>query len=408
MKKRIIAMCLFATACAQAKTTQSDWASWMLETNKKNPQLQSLHYESAASAYRASGMSKPIFNPAVETEIEKEGDAFNYRIGLASDIDWWNQQDIRKKLGNKQQTLIQLNVQKTMSTLLAEAIKAQITYQLSEQNYILAKTQVEQDLSLLSLVKAEVAAGEGSLTDIAILNAILGENIVAENQALSAYWQAQSQADTLLGRQSSLPDIHPDFWQVAVALPDHATLQQLPQIQLGYQQWQHAQQEVELVVAAAKPSPSVSMNIGEQDGTATVALSLSVPLTFRNNYQDEANEARQLALAAEQQFRAEMQNLKNTITQLVQILAGLKQRYELWQDVSGNSFATESATLHKRFSNGDLSIADYQGLIQQLRGGMQASIAIEETYKLNYVDYLTSSGQLHSLLQRLSTQANQQ
>jgi outer membrane protein, heavy metal efflux system len=404
MKKCMITLCLLAATCAQAQTTNTNWADWLIKTSQHHPQLQNLQFQVTAAKYRASGMTKPIFNPALETEIEKEGEAFNYRIGLATDIDWWNQQDIRAKLGNKQLALVQFNLQNATNSVLSDAIKAQIAYDLSEKNYVLAKAQVEQDLKLLTLVKAEVDAGEANLTDIAILNAILGENIVAENHALIVYLEAENRVNTLLRRQLSLPDIPQQFWQISINLPDDKTLQQLPSMQVAYYQWQLAKQEVELVIAATKPSPAVSMNIGEQDGTATVAMSLSVPLTFRNNYQDETDEARQLALAAEQQFRSDMQTMQSTMRQQVQSVTLLKQRFEQWQTASANSFETQSNILHKRFSSGDLSIADYQGLVQQLRSGMQASLSIEEIFKLNYVDYLATSGQLLTLLQNLATQ----
>lgn len=403
MKKQRFGVLLLALACLQVKSAETNWAAWLLQSINNNAHIQAQQFATQAGSHYASSMAKPIFNPALETEIEQEGDAFNYRIGLASDIDWWDQQGIRTTLGKHRYAIQQFTLQQTLSEVLSAVIYAQVSLALSEKNYLLATAQVEQDMTLLHLVKAEVAAGEASLTDVAVLNAIMGENIVAENEALAAYLNAQQELDTLLGRHQSIPPISQQFWQTAITMLNNQQIQQLPKLQIAYFEWQQAQQAVKLQLATSKPSPSVAMNIGQQDGTATVAMSVSVPLTFRNNYRDDADEMRQLALAAEQTFRANLQQTQHSLQQQVHQLNALQKRYTLWLSVSGDGFMTQSDTLNNRFASGDLGIADYQGLIQQLRSGMQASIAIEHTFKRSYINYLTTSGQLTNLLQQLAT-----
>lgn len=399
MKKGIFALltvCLSLTASAQ-----NQWGDWLQQQVYQHARIKSMQHQVKAADYRLNAYRQPLFNPALETEVEREGDAVNYRIGFATDIDWHDVQSQRASLGQHEYQLAAVMMADTINGLLSETISSQVNFLLSSRQYELVQQQVEQDIALVELVKDEVAAGAATKTDLALFNAVVTESMVAEQEALADYLVVEQQTRLLVNNISQAPQVDARFWQADINLMSVAQVQQLPKAQAQYYEWLKAQQVVSILSAESRPVPSLAMNVGEQDGTATIAMSVSVPLTFRNDYSNDISEARELALSAEQDYRNLINDLHQTIRMQVIQLKQLKQRYQQWQSLNQDTFSSQLDILQKRLQSGDLTVADYQGLLQQLRAGQVAGLSLERAFKQTYIDYLTTTGQLPAVIAQL-------
>ena len=158
MKLQICGAALLTALSFQVVAGEQPWANWLMSTVKRHPIMQAYQYENSAAKYQAQALNKPIYNPSLDTAVEREGSETNFQIGLSSDIDWWGVKEAQSEVGRLHAEQRALAVQIATNDLLAQILSAQIDVQLGQQGYELARMQVEQDLRLLRLTEQQLAA----------------------------------------------------------------------------------------------------------------------------------------------------------------------------------------------------------------------------------------------------------
>ena len=111
--------------------------------------------------------------------------------------------------------------------------------------------------------------------------------------------------------------------------------------------------------------------------------------------------ARELALASEERLHAQMRDTREAVRNLAEQLQQTRLRFEQWQALHDNEMTEQVEVLQQRYAQGDLSLADYQWQVQQLRDGMQAGLTLQKNYQQTYVAYLHITAALADVVSSL-------
>lgn len=402
MKHLTCCAVLFTALSLPLQANENTWAQWLKTTVERHPLMQAYQYDINAANYNAAAMAKPIYNPSLNTSVEREGDETNFQVGLSSDIDWWDTRAAQSELGRLQAEQSTLAMTITTNDLLADILSAQINVQLGQQAYELARLQVEQDLTLLKLTQEQLAAGESNQTDLAMAKSVVAQGMVAENEQLNEWLNAQKLLRTLAGEQAENVLIDDAFWQSQPVMLKQDQLKELPLVKHARLDWLAATAMAEQQATANKPVPNIGFGVGRQEGESLVSLNLSIPIQFRNDFSEVISASREQALASEQRLHAQWRDTKETVENLAQRLQQTRQRFRQWQQLHDNAMTEQVEVLQQRYAQGDLSLADYQWQLQQLRDGIQAGLKLQSNYQLTYVAYLhataTLAQQVYSLI----------
>ena len=405
MQSRILSAVILTALSLPLQATEQSWATWLMNTVERHPVMQAYDYEQRAAQFSAAAAAKPLYNPSLDTTLEREGNETNFQVGVSSEIDWWNVSGKLTEAGRLQAEQSRLQVSVATNDLLAEILTAQVAAQVGRQAYQLAQLQVEQDLTLLKLTEEQLAAGEVNRTELAMAKAVVAQGMVAENERLSQWLAARKTLRALAGEQADETVINKAFWQRELVVPASQQLLTLPWIKQARIDWLMAVAQADAQQAATKPVPSLGLGVGRQAGESLVALNLSVPLQWRNDFSEGVSASRELALASEQRLQARLIDTREAVANLAERLQQIRRRYQQWQQLHDNEIAEQVAVLQHRYAQGDLALSDYQWQVQQLRDGLQAGLTLQSQFQLTYIAFLHITA---TLVQQVSSLSSEQ
>ena len=396
---RVVAACAFMVVYPSASANESaDWASMTLGTINENPQLQAQQRAVSANRYGRKAASRPLFNPELQTSLEREGEETNYQIGLSSQIDWWDVKQTRTDVAEAQFSLAEAELSALTNQLLARLVDAQLNGYLARKALALASEQVSRDYAMLSLSERQLAAGEIAQTDVAIAKAILADSLVWEGEASFAVLQAEQTLEQLGAGDMGFPAIPDAVWQDEPALLPVSDIMALPQSQVARFSWLVAKQQAANERQGNKPVPVIGLGAGKQAGEGLVSLNVSVPLQWRNDFSDANAAANEQALSAELMFKNTLQAQQSAVSLAYRNALQHRQRFQRWQQLSAGQLDQQFSVLQSRYAQGDLSMAAYQNQITQLRQGKRAALALEAAFKESHLTWLQVTATLPSLL----------
>lgn len=172
----------------------------------------------------------------------------------------------------------------------------------------------------------------------------------------------------------------------------------LPQSQVARFSWLVAKQQAANERQGNKPVPVIGLGAGKQAGEGLVSLNVSVPLQWRNDFSDANAAANEQALSAELMFKNTLQAQKSAVSLAYRNALQHRQRFQRWQQLSAGQLDQQFSVLQSRYAQGDLSMADYQNQITQLRQGKRAALALETAFKESHLTWLQVTATLPSLL----------
>lgn len=404
MKHQMCCAVLLAALSLPSMASEQAWAQWLITTVERHPVMRAYQYDKSAAEYNATAMAQPLYNPSLDTSVEREGSEINFQIGLSSNIDWWEVRSSQAELGRLQAEQSALAATIATNDLLAQILSAQISVELGRQAYELARMQVEQDLRLLELTEEQLAAGEVNRTEVAMAKSVVAQGMVAENEQLSEWLSAQKQLRTLAGDRAEKIAIDNAFWQGKVVVPKPEQLLALPVVKQARLAWLASTATADQQQVANKPVPTVGFGVGRQAGESLVSVNVSVPIQFRNDYSEALRASRELALASEQRLHAQLRETQEAVRNLAERLQQTRQRFLQWQQLHDNEMTLQVEVLQQRYAQGDLALADYQWQVQQLRNGMQAGLTLQSNYQQTYVAYLHVTAMLTPHISSLISQ----
>jgi len=376
----------------------ADWTTWFNQQIEQNPTILAAQEKLNRRYSLAQGRGKPLYNPELETELEREGSDNNFRVGMSQTVDWWDKQSLRTAEAEQsrqlaKQQFILVHQQKTY-----QALQALVEWQIIKQQADLALTQKIQLNRLVELVKQRQEAGDLSLLDAELTILGLSEKLSATAAIEVALKQAENSVLEILpawSPQSQWNKIPSFFWQSKI----NPSLNQHPVLMAAKADWKGLQKSALLIQRESKADPTFGVNAGRSGGDNVLALSFSIPLNVRNNFSNEIKAAQQQVLVAEATYQALYRKQKFAILASEKTLMIYQQRLKRWQNLMQGRSERFSQLLEKQWQSGDFSTSEYLLALQQRTEALNAGIELQKQTQLAYLNWLYQNGQIEMGIQ---------
>ena len=408
MKSRLIVLlgcCYLAISTEQAfAQTNNNWKEWIDVQIKQHPRVISALEELKASRSTIKGASQPIYNPELETELEKEGDENNYRLGFKQTIDFNDRRDGYVNQAKFYSFETEKKYQSLIETQTFETLKAIVN-----RNVDLKKSLIVQKQELLISRLIEVFQSRKNTGDLAYIDAQLAFMALSNRLKSSADVFAElRRSEALLATQ--LPDwkknlplltVPQSFWQRNSDVNPELRSRSHPDVMAYEMRWKALRSEVDLAMKKQHADPTFGINVGRQNNEDSVGLTFSIPLNIRNNFSSEVKAASEIALSAEESFKAEYLEKLQLIIGSEKVLFEYEKRYLHWQSIAKMALVDADTLLEKQWKSGDISTTDYIQLLNQLSDGQMAGIELEQKWKLSYIELLLNEGSISNAISNL-------
>lgn len=405
LSRRQLHVWLLATLlCAgtPAAVAEQRWAGWLLEQIESHPEMAAARETMRAQHALGVARGKPLYNPTLESELEREGDFNNYRIGISQTLDLWNKREYRKDQGQQMRAAAEWRYTAILQQKAAATLRAVANWLAARERAQLAREQQSQLQSLATLLRQKRDSGEMGQLDLDLALLSLSRQLQASAQSAAGFQAADAQLRELLPQWSAMRAQAPaSLWRIDPAATPENWLDAQPQLQLAQLDWRQLQEQSRLEKLESRGDPTIGINGGRREQDNTLALTFSMPLNIRNRYDDEIRAADGEALSAEAEFRARRRQLLFEAEGRAQVLRTYRAQIELWQSQVAGSGTSSAALLEKHWRNGDLSTTDYLQALQQRRDGLAAASDLRLQYRLAGINWLETTGRVTTHLEQV-------
>jgi len=394
-KQRMKTVCGFVLfAFIQISTAQNNNdITWLINQIKQHPNIIAAKAQLESSRYQATFNQQPLYNPTLETDIEREGNDNNYSIGLSQTFDRNNKQATLIDIAQSHRKTAALNYQIALLNKMSQALQAINHYQaVTKQNALLLQ-QEKQLEKLLALVKQRVNSGDLGQLDAELAYLSLSQGFGQSATVEAELKKSEAQLSELLGnwQQQDLTHFSLNDYQIK---PSDALTKNHPTVKSAYSQWQQAQSQAELAKKNKKNDPSFGITAGKVANDNLVSLRFSMPLNLRRNFDSAYLAANQQVVAAESSYLATLRQQKFSIKASLDSLKAFENRYKKWRNLMQGNEGNLENLLQKQWQLGDISTTNYLLTLQQRTQGLLAGIELEQQYKAAIINYLTTTAQI--------------
>jgi len=396
-----VCLLVFSTSLFAAPADKL-WGDWLQNQIDQHPEVIAAKEKMNAAYSTAEGSQKPLYNPELETEFEREGDADNYTVGVNQTVDWWDKRGIRSKQANFVRVAAFQTFELVWQQKLADALNSIVEWQAASKQSELAIQQEAQMEILISLIRDRQKAGDLSQVDaeLALLNFSQKLNQTAHAQVRLRRVAAKLR-ELLPDWSAKQTEIPAELWAQTFSRSDAQWVDKHPMVATAKARWETLRKSAKLAGLDAKAEPTFGINAGKAGEDNVVALSFSMPLNIRNNFSADVQAANQEALSSESLYRAIRRKQLFAIEASRASLEEFQQRYERLKNLMRGRGERSETLLEKQWRSGDLSTTEYLLALQQRSDGLVAGIELQTQYRLARIDWLFQTGQLNRLLKQL-------
>ena len=368
---------------------------WLQEQVRQHPDVLAAGKSLDAALALAEGRSLALYNPELETEYERNGDDDVYSIGISQTIDLWDKRGVRSRQADFSRRAAQMSFELVVQEKMAEALRAIVAYHSSVDLAGFAQKQEAQMNSLLGLVEKRLQAGDIGQADMELAFLGLSRRLNATAQAKANLRQVESRLSELLPDWTNEHIAIPaGFWNVEGGNLTATELDLLPAVALARAEYDIVDHQARLAKLEGKADPTFGISAGEDGEEDVVAVSFSVPLNFRNNYQAEAKAASLDSVSARQRYMAVKRQAHFTSQAALGGFEEYRLHFNKWQKLINGRGETGGKLLAQQWDSGDLSTTEYLLALDQITEGLVAGIELRTQYQLACVEWLLASGQL--------------
>lgn len=408
LSKRLVFGCLCALylpGVAMADSSDSSWLRWFQNQVHQHPEVIAAKEKMNAAFSIAESIEQPLYNPELETEFEREGDVNNYQVGISQTVDWGGKRGIGKQMAKANRSAAEYDFTLKLQQQTALSLQALIKWHAANHQSRLALKQENQLGTLLDLVKQRQRAGDLGQVDAELTVLGLSQTLNTTAQALAQLKQEGAHLRELL------PDWSPEsaqiperFWSINNELPGNPSqitqwIDGHPEVMVARAEWAGLQQKAKLVSQETKADPTLGIAGGKTDDENVLALTFSIPLNVRNNFNAQEKAAHQEALAAEARYQAIRRKKHYAIRAAYDVLQEYQQRAKRWQDLMAGRSERSQNLLEKQWRSGDMSTTEYLLALQQLTEGRASGIELREQFQLAQIEWLFQTGKINAALQ---------
>jgi len=393
-RRALLGVCvLFLPMLSHAQTP--GWNGWLASQIQQHPDVLAAREQLLGSKANADAVGQPLYNPELSSELERNGEYNNYRVGVQQTIDWWDRQGARQDQAGYLRTAAEALYRQQLLDKTAEALAALVEWRSASRAATIAQGQKKQLDTLLELVERRQRVGDLGNIDAELTFLSLSKQLAQVAEVEAALQKAESRVRELLpqwtAERGGVPE---DFWPSQPGSTTDQELLQHPAVASARAQWQSLEEKAEATRRSAKAEPTVGVNVGRDGGESVVGLSFSIPLNVRNNFSAETRAASRAALEAEARFQAIYRKQRFDWQASQAAWQRFDQQYRRWQEMVQGRVGRSAELLERLWRSGELSTTDYLLALNQRAESLLAGIALEKQTRLTLTDVLLQSGHL--------------
>lgn len=383
------------------------WNEWLNKQLQQHPEVIAAREQWLNKNAGAEALEQPLYNPELSTELERNGDVDNYRIGVQQTIDWWDKRRARQQQASYLRTAAKSQYKQVVLDKTAEALVALTEWQAASKAQALIEEQQAQLDTLLSLVEKRKKAGDLGDIDAELTFLSLSTQLTQVAEVEASLQRSRAHAQELLAEWSpTTGGIPSKFWMQEILDGSDQDLQSLPLVASAKANWHALTEATETARLSAKAEPTIGISAGRDGEEGVVGLSFSIPLHVRNNFSAESRAAAKAALEAEATYRALLRKQRFERQAALSAWQRLDQQYQRWQSQVQRRVKKSETLLKQQWTSGDLSTTEYLLALNQRAGSLLAGIDMEKQTRIEFIELLLKSGRLTAVLDTPSTLDN--
>lgn len=378
---------------ASADTTLN--MQWLLQQVRKHPDLIAARERRIGQMFLADGLQKPIYNPNLDTEYEKEGSDRNYSVGISQTFDRNNKRQSRSLKADSLRISAKQQYELALQEKASQALRTYNEWQAISKAAQLAIEQEAQLAHLLEIIKNRQSYGDLGQLDAELAYLSLSQGYGRSANIIAKKRKIESQLTELL------PDWNKQTIELSIfsdsdldAMNSQQNIDRHPQVMAAKAKWQMLQADTEIARKQKKADPSFGINVGKVANDNLLSLSFSMPLNLRNNFSAQYKAAIQAESAAQSNYLAIRRKQQLLIDASAAALNAYRLRHEKWQTLMQGRDKNSENLLQKQWNIGDISTTEYLLTLQQRTESLLAGIDLEKEYQAAIIQLLTDTAQL--------------
>ena len=382
-----------AVGLAPASVRQALRAAW-----EAHPQSQQTEATLAAADARVDAARRPLYNPEVDLDAEREGVDRTTTAGISLTLDVNGKRRARTGAATARREQVSAEAHLRRRDFTRQWFSSWAALTTAQERVRIGERRLALVSRFAGLADKQFTAGDvsGLERDLALL--ARDEAEAEQSQLLAELAEAESlfravggdpaAATTLALPSNALPK--PDTIAVAV--------EQLPEWQAAQAAAAVAQAEIDVAKRNRIADPTVGVRGGRVDygpvQDNVVGVSVSVPLFVRNSYRAELVAAQADATAAEAEAARVQLVLAAEQRRAISSYAAAHAAWLRWSKSKGTDTARRADLLERLWREGDVSTADYLLQLKQTLDTELAGAELEARLWRGFTDYLAATGQL--------------
>ena len=406
-KKRLAFVCLLITCIALAGSSianaSANEISWQVQFKQQvlqHPSIVAVKEKMNAAESIFGGSNKPIYNPEISTDVEREGDSNNYRIGITQAFDWQDKVAERRTLAAFKLQAAKISYQLAVQTKIAETLSALVSWQAASQQAVLAREQEAQLDTMLAWVDERQKSGDVGQIDAELAVLGLTQRLIVTASAEATLKKIKAIVDAALPGLANNQRLIPEtFWMRVInmsvnvdSMSELRWLEGHPAVLIEKSEWKISKSLAIQVKQDAKADPTIGFSAGQTGDDNVLGLSFSLPLNIRNNYSAELKAARQETLSMEAKYYAARRQQQRLMESSLSVLLVYQSRIHRWRQLMSGRGERGGELINQQWRSGDLSTPEYLLVMQQLSESLSAGVELEKQFKLARIDWLLQTG----------------
>ena len=176
----------------------SPWNLWLESQIEQHPDVIAAREQWLGSNARAYANEQSRFNPELFTELERNGDVENYRVGIQQTIDWWGISGVKQQQAVHMRNAAKALYEQEVLDKTAEALTALVEWRAAKRTADVAQVQQQQLDALLELVEKRQQAGDLGSVDAELTFLSLSQQLAQVAEVEAALQKAETRVHELL------------------------------------------------------------------------------------------------------------------------------------------------------------------------------------------------------------------
>jgi outer membrane protein, heavy metal efflux system len=365
---------------------------------ESHPQARQTEATLAAAQARLDAARRPLYNPEVDLDAEREGVDRTTTAGVSLTLDLSGKRRARTSAATARLELSAAEAQVRKRDFSRQWFASWAALATAQERVRIGERRLALVGRFAGLAEKQFVAGDisGLERDLALL--ARDEAEAEQSQLLADVADAESSFRAVGGEPATAGALA--LSSDALPKPDGeaASIEQLPDWQAARAAASVAQAEIDVARRNRRADPTIGLRGGRVDYGAAqdnvVGVSVSVPLFLRNTYGAELVAAEADAAAADAEADRVRLVLVAERRRAVSSYSAARAAWIRWTQSKGTDTDRRAELLERLWREGDLSTADYLLQLRQTLDTELAGAELEARLWRGFTDYLASTGQL--------------